>query len=76
MFGKEFRRARLRKKVTQQELAHRANMDRGHISDLERDVKSPSLETLLRICAALGISATSLVARIERKWKNRENHSP
>ncbi len=67
MLGKELKLARLLQKMTQEELAHHANMDRSHISDLERDRKSPTVETLLRLCKALKISAAELIARVEGK---------
>ena len=41
MLGKELKHARLQQKMTLEELAHRANLDRSYISDLERDKKSP-----------------------------------
>lgn len=67
MIGKELKRARVQHKITQEELAHRARMDRSHISDIERGEKSPTMDTFLRLCSAIGVSPSSLVARIERK---------
>ncbi len=39
--------------LTQEELAHRSNLTKGFISQLERDLTSPSLESLLEILEAL-----------------------
>ena len=41
MLGEELRAARLRAGLTQEELAHRANVDRSYISQLEHNLKSP-----------------------------------
>jgi transcriptional regulator with XRE-family HTH domain len=40
--------------VSQETLAERAEVDRSYVSILERGLKSPTLETLERICIALG----------------------
>ncbi len=39
--------------LTQEELAHRSNLTKGFISQLERDLSSPSLESLVGILRAL-----------------------
>lgn len=39
--------------ISQEELADRAEMDRSYVSILERGLKSPTVETLERICVAL-----------------------
>jgi transcriptional regulator with XRE-family HTH domain len=40
--------------ISQEALAERAGVDRSYVSILERGLKSPTLETLERICVALG----------------------
>ena len=40
-------------------------VSRPYISQLERDLKSPTLDTLFLLCDALGVSAADLVGRIE-----------
>jgi transcriptional regulator with XRE-family HTH domain len=40
--------------MSQEEVAERADVDQTYISILERGLKSPTLETLEKICAALG----------------------
>ena len=39
--------------ISQETLAERAGVDRSYVSILERGLKSPTLETLERICRAL-----------------------
>ncbi len=51
--GARIRGLRLSHGLTQEELAHRSNLTKGFISQLERDLTSPSLESLLEILEAL-----------------------
>jgi transcriptional regulator with XRE-family HTH domain len=69
MLGAELQRARRKAGLTQEELAFRAGIDRSYVSLLEHDKKSPTLDMLLRVCAALGVKASGLVARMERGAK-------
>ena len=69
MLGPELRRARDEAGLTQEQLAFQAGLDRTYISQLEHDKKSPTLDVLFRLCEALGIAASTLVARIERSSK-------
>src|SRR5947208_12962239 len=50
--GAELRRARVRAGLTQEELSFRAEVDRSYISQLEHDLKSPTVDMLLRLCRA------------------------
>jgi transcriptional regulator with XRE-family HTH domain len=65
MLGDELRRARERAGLTQERLAFQAGLSRPYISQLERGLKSPTLETLFLICDALGVSASVIVQRVE-----------
>lgn len=67
MLGKELRKARLAAGLTQEELAFRAEISRNYVSLLELNLKSPTVQVLLQICDALGVRASTLLARIERK---------
>mgnify|MGYP006277303049 CR=1 FL=1 len=66
MIGKELRKARNSAGLSQEELAHKAGVHRTYISLLERDKKSPTLEVLFRLCAALDIPASEFIAKVER----------
>lgn len=66
MFGEELRKAREKADLTQEQLAFRAGIHRTYVSLLERDLKSPTLDTLFRLCAALDISASKLIAKVEK----------
>ena len=66
MFGEELRKAREAAGLTQEKLSFEAGLDRTYISLLENDKHSPSLDVLLRICDAVGVTASELIARVER----------
>jgi transcriptional regulator with XRE-family HTH domain len=70
MLGEELRRERERAGLTQERLAFQAGLSRPYISQLERGLKSPTLETLFLICEALGVSASAIVRRVERARTN------
>ncbi|MEI8196177.1 MAG: helix-turn-helix transcriptional regulator [Phycisphaerae bacterium] len=67
MLGDELRKARLAAGLTQEQLAFKAHVSRNYISLLELDEKSPTIETLDRICRALGIKMSGLIDQWESK---------
>lgn len=52
--GHKLRELRVLKGLTQEELADRAELSKGFISQLERDLTSPSIATLIDILQCLG----------------------
>ena len=62
MLGEELRKARERAGLTQEQLSFRADYSRPYISQLERDLKSPTVATLFRLCEAMGVKASELIA--------------
>ncbi|HEY8750534.1 MAG TPA: helix-turn-helix transcriptional regulator [Tepidisphaeraceae bacterium] len=64
------RKARTAAGLSQESLALGAGVDRSYLSELERDLKSPTVKLLLRLCATLGISASGLIAKVEKKPKS------
>lgn len=52
--GKKLKDLRIRNGLTQEELADRAELTKGFISQLERNLTSPSISTLLDILQCLG----------------------
>jgi transcriptional regulator with XRE-family HTH domain len=67
VIGDELRKARTADGLSQEELAFRADVSRNYVSMVELNQNSPTLETLIRICQALGIRAAFLVARHEQE---------
>ena len=63
--GAELRKARLLAKLSQEKLAFAAELDRSYISMVERDIHSPTVNALFRICRALNIRASDLLKPIE-----------
>ena len=61
--GNKIRRMRLQRGLTQEELADRCELSKGFISLLERDLTSPSLDTLADILESLGTDLTSFFAK-------------
>lgn len=66
MLGAELRKARIAAGMTQEELAFKAEISRNYVSLLELGEKSPTVQLLLRICKALGVRASTIIARVER----------
>ena len=63
--GSAIRRVRLEKKISQEELAHRAGIDRSYASSVERGRQNPGIVLVLQIADALEITASELLARAE-----------
>ena len=54
--GLKLKELRIQKALTQEELADRAELSKGFISQLERNLTSPSISTLTDILQCLGTS--------------------
>ncbi|MDY3918624.1 MAG: XRE family transcriptional regulator [Candidatus Limivivens sp.] len=54
--GKKIKELRIARQLTQEELADRCELSKGFISQLERDLTSPSIATLMDILQCLGTS--------------------
>ncbi len=52
--GAKLKEMRLQKNLTQEELADRCELTKGYISQLENDLTSPSIATLIDLLNALG----------------------
>lgn len=61
-FGAAVRRHRELMRLSQEELADRAKMDRTYVSGVERGVRNPSLVVMQRIASALGSDLDVLFA--------------
>lgn len=60
-FGKKLREVRLKKKLSQGDIARTLGVHRSYISGLERGRRNPSLLTVQKIAKAIGISAKELL---------------
>ena len=69
LFGAELRTRRTAKGVSQAALAGAAGLSTDAVSKLERGLRQPALETMLRLGAELGVPAAEMVAVVERAWE-------
>ena len=61
ILARNLKRLRQVKTLSQEALAHEANVDRTYVSDLERENYSASIDLLDQLAAALGIKASDLI---------------
>jgi len=61
LFGARLREVRLKRGLSQQELAERVGIPQPHVSAMESGVKFPNLLTVLRLAVALECKVTDLV---------------
>lgn len=60
--GERLRKLRMADSLTQEELASRADLTKGYISQLENDATSPAISTLKDILDVLGVSISEFFA--------------
>mgnify|MGYP002784122175 CR=1 FL=1 len=65
-FGIVIRELRESKGMSQQELADYAEMDRTYLSDLERGLNYPSLNTIYRLAEVLKLKPHELISRVDK----------
>lgn len=63
MFAQNLRAFRRARGLSQEELAHRAGIDRTYISALERNVYNPSIDVVDRLAEVLGVDVAELLKR-------------
>ena len=69
--GTKIKELRIQKGLTQEELADRAELSKGFISQVERDLTSPSIATLVDILQCLGTDLKDYFEKIDSDLKNR-----
>jgi len=65
-FGSVIRELRESKCMSQQELADYAEMDRTYLSDLERGLNYPSLNTIYKLAEVLKLKPHELISRVDK----------
>lgn len=63
VFARNLRRARQAKSLSQEALAHDADIDRTYISSLERGTYAASVDTIEKLAEVLGIEPGDLLRR-------------
>jgi transcriptional regulator with XRE-family HTH domain len=75
-FARVLKELRLKKRLSQEALAFDSDRHRNHIQRLEKGLITPTLETLLTLAAALDVSGSEFVRRVERSlgkpWRKPE----
>jgi transcriptional regulator with XRE-family HTH domain len=56
---------------TQEQFSFKSSLSRPYISQLERNHKSPTVDTLFRICDALEVSAVNIIKRVDSARKRK-----
>ena len=64
-FSCVLRRLRAQAKLTQEQLAFEAGLDRTYISLLERGYRQPTLNSMVQLSAALKVAPSTLMNHIE-----------
>lgn len=59
-FGARIRALRAEQGISQEELAHRAELDRSYVGQVERGERNVSLDNIFRLSIALGASVGNL----------------
>ena len=75
--GEKLRNLRVQKNLTQEELGERTDLTKGYISQLERDLSSPSMETFFNILEVLGITPEQFFSEqtLEQKIVYKDEYS-
>ena len=69
VIGEKIRDLRLNCELTQEELADRCELTKGYISQLENDLTSPSIATLIDILPALGTDLKEFFSEMDIEEK-------
>lgn len=65
--GEKIKRLRLENSLTQEELANRCELSKGFISQIERDMTSPSIASLVDILESLGTNLKDFFSEKEEE---------
>lgn len=62
LVGANIRKLRVRRKLSQEQLAHDSEIDLTYLGGIERGKRNPSLLVLVRIAGQLGVHPSKLLA--------------
>jgi transcriptional regulator with XRE-family HTH domain len=74
VFGEVIRDLRKQQGLSQEKLAELANLHDRHISFIERGLRKPSVLVVFQLAKALGITASELLLRVEKRLSDTEGH--
>ena len=64
-FGRNLRKLRMIRGLTQDDLANLSGMMQRYVSQLETSISSPKLDTLRRLAAAFGMTTDEFIRQME-----------
>ncbi len=71
IFGQAIRHFRGKLKISQEDLADKAQLHRTYISDIERGSRNVSLKNIFKLAKALGVPSSKLFLFVERGMKRK-----
>ena len=57
---------RLKNNLSQEELAHKCDLDRTYISLLERGKRKPTISVIFNICNSLNVTPSIFISEVEK----------
>ena len=72
-FGDAVRTCRASLGISQEELATRSKLHRTYVAGVERGIRNPSLNSIIKIAEGLGIAVSALFRRMESMGKHKRN---
>jgi transcriptional regulator with XRE-family HTH domain len=71
VFSQNLRRLRLERGLSQEELAHRAGIDRTYVSALERGVYSASITMVAKLAVELEAEPSQLLENVPKRGRGK-----
>lgn len=69
-FGQVLRELRRNAKLSQEQLAFAAEVERNFVSLIERGVNQPSIRIVFKLAQALGIPASTMIQLVEEEMRS------
>lgn len=66
-FGRTLRKVRKDAKITQEELALAAGIERNYVSLIERGINQPTIRVIFRLALALDVAPSELILKTEQE---------
>ena len=75
-YGRALRQLRMERGLSQERLAHLAELDRTYVSGIERGERNPSLTNILKLVDVLEVKLSELAALAEgfKESKRKDRH--
>ncbi|KPU42767.1 anaerobic benzoate catabolism transcriptional regulator [Oxobacter pfennigii] len=73
LVGERIRNLRNERNWSQEELAHRANMHRSHLGEIERGETSVTVESIAKIAGAFEMTLEEVFKHLQPSFENKDN---